>query len=255
MNIIGILGVIFGAAGFAVAVYSQYKQRKFEEQFERKEELRDMAETLKDIIEIGQNIRKSYYDFTTHDDLVGQIRMVARGALAVHHSTDSNPTVALDEVRIRVDGQDVAINSAEDALEARKDAGNIIHKSMYLPGAEDDMKYVLADHLRHVGAVYRSIDNIQESHPELIEQFDSSLLDEFEHTFDNLLLGSYGQIIQKKDGVVFNPEEFDSTAALEEELFQEFYWYDGIEDDLDNLSQLIERAEDIRKSAVQTSYS
>lgn len=253
--IFSLLGTLLAVAALVVALYNTRKQRKFEDQMEKKQELKELGGIVGDITDIRELFIEPFQDYTRHVDLEGEMRMIAREVLATHHSTGEPVTVAIREIHEGTGDDELEINTPESALEAIKNNRYIFFKIAILESS-NRVSYSATDFIIHkFSFMYKDLEQIERNYSELLSEFEPILTDELEELSDEILLQYFDWLLSLTEGQIFDPEEFETTEELEEAIFQEFICYPGMMEDLKKLDEVIDRAENTRKNIVQTSYS
>lgn len=257
MDLLSLLGAGFGAGGLLVGLYQYRKQKEMEKRIQRKEELREFAEELKEVhqwlSEFESRLRKSgrksnvWHDcrdflkeYSTHESVTGEY---PEAELSVFQFIDETQRKSID-------------NSGEFMYET--DAGEMPTIALEFQ-AEDfhptDQSYVFLNRLFSGGSKFiYQVDYIYDRNSEYLDEFCPQLLTEIELQIQGIVQNC----VEEAFSHVPYPELQSDVESIDEWatwLIEEILLYDRIEEDLNELSELIADLEDTRKRALQTSYS
>lgn len=270
---VAVIGALFGAGGLVAAAYSIYNQKKsqerldevqehtdrVQERLERKEDLKATAETLGKIVSVLNQIESLVTQPESHEDVYLELRDLGRDILAFQHATGDVPVVWLDG--IDTGGEDpIRINEPDQALEIAKTTNHsILFRLRIGKGDYSELdlsqSYLIWDAISYLNIGYGALGQLSEDHGDIIQEFDPNLADDIIDTMDEIFCGMMGRAIENRDGTTFDPREFENPNDISEGVLNYFIYYDGIEEDIRNLSALIDRTDDLRRNIVQTSYT
>lgn len=258
------IGVILSTGALIVSIYSIYKRRETQRQLEilrgqvdEKEELRNLSAELKDleddctsILNIIKNPMNS-----VETDLWGQLDLLSKEILKIHHSTGQPSNVVLFEMTAGTGDDEVVIENPQDAIQAMERGLRIWVGIIITTSGADDVLYRLEDCLWNHSYAYDALESLQKNYSGILKQFDSGLLDDTKSILDAILLGIVGSLLMNREGREFTPENFDNSDEMALAIFEYFVKYDTLDSDLKEVTEIIDRIEEVRKATVQASYS
>jgi hypothetical protein len=273
VDVVGLAGVTIGAAAVLLAAYSVYNQRKsqgqlnqvqkhterLQEQMDRKDNLRNLAEGLQRLISTLDKARSGIVHPRTSEDTNLEFRDLGRDILAFQHGTGENPTLKL--TKLETGGEDsIEINNVDQALDIAKRTNHSILLHLKLTGANHgnlnlSQSYLIWDAITYINISYDVLDWLDANQKEVLNEFDNEILDRVERTIDTIFKGIIQNAIERKSGQQFNPDDYSEPAELAEDVFHYFLYYDGIEEDVESLSNKIDELQALRLRIMQTSYS
>jgi hypothetical protein len=258
MDWLGFFGVVFGAAGLGLAFYSQVKQKKFEKQLERKEELRALSEQLEKVKDLEEPMNMLVSNPFSHEDLDLNLRSLGRDVLAQADATDGVPIVRVSEVSVGHGDSKQVYESPDQVLQALKD-GKLINVVFIADGNYDNFdrrrRYRFGRFLCWPSMFYRALDEIEKKNEGLVEQFSPELSNDIESTLDRIVVNLFDNIFLNKDGIEFDPVKYENADELGKDVLIKFLSYDGIEEDMEDFSELSNNVENVRTTVLQASYS
>lgn len=265
--LIGILGVIFGAGGLAVGMYSyrkqkefEEKQRRFEEQLERKEELRALAEALgelRDDLDFWCSLIEEPRDF---EDVDNGLYNLERDILSYRHSTKEAPRVYISDITAGDFTEGEQLYSTKDVMHYLQNTNESVLLRVQVGDKQPEnlllsSYYVFWDIISMAGFPFRRIQFIREEYEELLQQFDKNLMNDVETTAGNLLRNLLDRVFETKEGKVIDPSDYENTHEMGDHLYRYFLFYDGVLEDAEVLREEINRINRLRNDLLQTSYS
>lgn len=258
------LSVGFGGIGAIVGIYSLYRQRQTRQQMNRVQEQMDKKEDLQELAEDLQSLKENLQLF--HDglskpeesiDTWTQLMDLGRNILAYKHYSGRVPRVQVEEIVIRT-------NDDTEDYRNMKQVKRLLDIGCYPtfriePNVEDDAKHLIwgihfAHPLLNVNVIYNSVEQVSR-YEGLVSQFDQDLVIESEALVDEIIESILDHVTENSEGKKFGPSNYNDINDLSRDIYHFFVYYDDIDEDLEELSALIDRIEDLRTTAVETSYS
>lgn len=251
MALTEVVSILVGVGGLGVGAYSYYRQRETKQ---RKQRLNGLAEELNDLREGLEWVRDGYESPLTKTDLANQLNMLSKDCLAFKHETGKSPVVKLAGA-----SEDEIFKNKEQALDKYRTENTWAKVNLTIDprGTDYDSRlvYGIYDHLLHLPKTYQTLDEIQEHHKGTLEEFDPGLYDEIEESLNQVIGESHAAVLENLDGIEIRPDDYENVGQISESIFNHFWWYDGIESDLQDLSEKMERLEETRTMILQASYS
>lgn len=258
MNLVEVGSLIFGASGVGLAAYQVYKrkesekrQKKLENQIERKEELQDLAEDVKDLKESLDLLQTYLLNPLEHEDMWFALRDISRDMLVYNHSNDDVPKISLSELTTGVGDQKEVLGTPEEVLNAYKKGTLVFTKlqvseeqNVYLGNASYDIHHVIMPAL-HVFECLRDIDT---EYADLIDKFDSSLTEDVRDATEDIVCQINKNLLQKRDGVEFDPGDYESTEDITDHVYRTFVLPEEIKEEVKDLDDLIDRVGEVQTS-------
>lgn len=258
MDVIGLLGVFFGAGGLLIGLYSQYKQKKFEKRLEQKEELRELTEILEEFVDRLENLHLSLSTPLERRGLHKELVEFGKDIISYNHSSAEDVII---EVSVHTwEGENKKqIASTDEALEEFKPSGNLAFISLAIDGGQDyydeEIFCQLDKALDGLARVKFMIEGMDEEQKELMEELKPGLINEVETLLDTILVNVFEEALDTEPRLEYDPDDFEDVNELILHLFTACIVYDDLTADLEELADLIDEVEAVRKSALQTSYS
>jgi hypothetical protein len=251
MALTEVVSILIGAGGLGVGAYSYYRQR---ESKQRKQRLNELAEQLNDLREGLEQVRDGYESPLSKTDLAYQLDLLAKDCLAFQHKTGEPPTVKLAGAF-----EEEIFKNKEQALDKYRSENTWAKVNLTIDphGTDYDSRlvYPIYDHLLFLSRTYQTLAEIQEHHKGTLEEFEPGLYDDIEGNLNQVIRESHGTVLDNSDGKEIEPDEYESVEYISEAIFNHFWRYEGIESDLQELSEKIGKLEETRTMILQASYS
>lgn len=250
MALVENLSVLAGVGGLGFGAYQYYRARSDKK---RKQELNDLADELNELRWNIEDIVEVFESPTEKVDLSHQLDSCAKDVLAYKHETKNNALV-----KAKRSGTKEKISNAGQVLDIYKNSDDYVWYNLTLESGhteyESNLVYGISDHSANINSVYETIEELQEDHKGTLEEFSPGLYDEIEELMDIFVKNSYSQILGAKEGIEVNPDDHNNMEEMGRFLFFYFWYYDGIKEDLESLSELAEKIEETRTTILQASY-
>lgn len=251
MALTEVVSIFVGVGGLGVGAYSYYRQR---ETTLRKQRLNELAEDLNDLREELEWLRDGYESPLSRTDLAHQLDLLAKDCLAFKHETGKPPIV-----KVAGTTGEQPFKNKEQALDKYRSEHGYASVSLRIDprGTDYDTRiiYGIYDHLFRLPQTYQTLEQIQEHHKGTLEEFEPGLYGEIEESLNQIILESHGVVLESLGGTEIDPDHYENVASISEAIFDHFWRYEGIEDDLQDLSEKIEKLEETRTTILQASYS
>jgi hypothetical protein len=265
MNIIGVLGTLFGAGGLFIGVYSHYKQRQFEkrqqqfeEQLKRKEELRELANTLRDTANKLNESCQSLKHPSNNGKLWYDLYDFSKDVLAYEHTNSTLPDIKVAVVKYEGGGDRINIKDPHEAIEiySNNEIPNIYLEIDNSPGDPEEYTFLsISEAFNGIGWFKFHKRSLEEECEDLLNQMAPDLLDRVESQLDTILLNCFENALEVGPSTQFDPDEHLNIEDFAIGIVDDIIMYDNIDDDIEALSELVDEVEEIRKMALQSSYS
>jgi len=255
MTAVTIGSLVISIVAVSIAIHTKLQQRE-------SRELRGLGRELRGIQGSFESLNQELHDPRTHEDLNFNLKILSREILACKHETDDGLVqIGVSSYKFNRDGEEVdreTIESFETLVEMYK--SDKYPKIRVIVGNREKM-YATDENIwfhnafRNFSHIYQYLSKIEEQYGEKLEEFDSSLLDEVRDISDRMVEESSVHLIDENNTFEVNVEEFGTTEEIEDYAFEELFYYDGIEEDIEELEKLLEKVEELRKGILQASYS
>ena len=264
VDMVTIAGTGIGAIGVAIGTYSLYKQRntqeqmdRLEDQMDRKEELRNLSGKLGDLKQPLERMHRGLAKDVKEGDPWILFQDLSKNILAYEHYSGEIPRIKVDFIGFRTNSEELPYKNVSDTKVKIKDR---YRPSIRLePEIQDDAEsfvwgLYVSDPFLSLYRLFEIKEEIEE-HQEIISQFDETLLREIEVIVVNIVENIFEHADHRSSGKIFDPTEFKNVDTLALEVYEYFIEYDGFEDDLEELSNILKRTEEVRKTVLEASYS
>lgn len=256
-DILQVFSVVLAAAALAVAIYSRRKQRKVEKRLNRKEDLKSLADDLDDLRLYSEDLESNLRNPFNHDDLAMHLSSAARELLAVNHDSSQTPEVEYN-LSIESDTEQIKPADPDELLDNLKQ-NTRIHLSIAVGSTIDEYDGYFGGSIDQAlwpaDGFYDSLSDAKESHPELLDEFDTGIISDIEEKVDSIIIALAIEIIEIDEPVDFPVHEYEGTREISQAVFETAFYYNGIEEDLNELSNLNNQLADLRADVLQVSYS
>ena len=253
MNYLALITVgsfIISVIAVSIAVHTKLQRRE-------SQELRKLAQKLADVTQTADILITELRNPRTHEDLNVDLQEIAREALSCKHETGSE-TVLIALSPIESLSSEEEITDYTELVNKHK-SGEYFSLNVVVGDREKmyttKRKPLLHNPIRNSSYLYEYLDDIKQEHSEKMSEFDDSLLEDFEAHLDKIVNSSSKNITDAKNRFNFNINDFETTEEIGDYVFEETFYYDGIEEDLETLEELLEEVEELRKTVLQASYS
>lgn len=258
MNLIGILGVLFGAAGVVIGLYSRYKQRNLEKRIERKEDLKDIVEDLDEVIGWMEDFRDELSGPKNNVAAWTKFRDFCKDILGYHHFSEESVKIKVSVFQFVEGGERKSIADEKVAvnLYEESDSPTISIEIEDKEGYSEEILFMHLDEYFQGAAKFKfRKGTLKRGNEELIEEFCAGLLSDIDSQVTTILENCYREAIRTKPFLEVDPSNYENIDDIALNMYEEVIIYDGIEEDIDELSTLIDDLKETRQAALQTSYS
>lgn len=240
-----------------LSLYSIYRNRDLRKQFERKEKLGELADKIATLEERLERFQSLIGDPTAERDFSIILFQISRETLAFEHTSDQLPKFVLKYgVRDTELDDNLDVFGEEDSPTDYLKGGGNMWPDFRIEQSEEshlgnalDLNFPFA----LIGDAYSVIDELEEEHGELVEEFDPGFLSELESHLDAIVSGMFRSAHYAT--VEVDPDEFEDADEIGLFVFKELFYYDGISEDLDGLTDQRDDLNELRQLVLQTSYS
>lgn len=258
MSLIGILGVLFGAMGVIIGLYSRYKQRELEKRIERKEDLKDVVESLDKVIEWMEDFQEGLS--SPKNDIAAWVELedFCKDVLGYHHLSNNTVTISISVFQFVEGGERKPINDEEIAVNLydKNDSPTISIEIEDVEGYSEETCFMHLDmYFRGAGKFKFQKGSLKREHEELIEEFCAGLLSDIDSQITTILENCIREALKNEPSLEVDPDNYKNLEGIAFDIYETAIRYDGIKGDLDDLDDLIDDLKKTRQSALQTSYS
>jgi len=283
--VIEILSLLFGAAALLLAIYSRHKQaeseerqeelvekqRRMEERLEKKEELHELADDLDEIIDWLTELEDSLSSLPPtptpskqwqEPDKIWWDRLVQIGkdSLAFKYQTGEFPPFSLDVYDYRKSDEKWPFEGPEEAVEAFNDLNRMPSITVTLEQGDelysDEPEFSNLDRVLEGAGKYKyRIPSLEDDKRELLDEFSEGILEEIDSNIDTITLNVFRQALDAPSKIELDLEKVDSVEHFAATICFNALVYDGLNEDIEELSSKIAELEDVRKRVRQTGYS
>lgn len=255
VEILTLAGVVFGGIAVLIAVYSRIKQQDVERQLKRKEELSDIAELLYDLIQSIKTARNVLDDPLGHPDLSTQLDQLGKEVLAIHHETEQEVPVIVNNFELVSDENEYQIDDWDKLKDNILTGGHVSLNLTVNHERTTVNTFPISEFFFVILPAYEKLDKLRREHGEILDEFEPGLLDDIEDQLDSVTRGIAENIIDMRDGSEYDPEEYESNNMLAVSIYFDFLLYEKWGDDYRSIAELSERIEEVRSKILQASYS
>lgn len=243
MGLFEVGSLIVGVGGFLFGAYTTYNSRSEAKEKERRRSLSKELNGLRNSLEF---MRKGFQSPLSLTDTSHQLELISKDLIVFNHFSDETPTV--NHTMRTKDGE---IASADQALAtAKSDDGYIVLNLEIYSDVKDENMYRTArvsDHISHANNIYEDLHEIDEDYRDILDNYDPSLYNDTEDILDNVIFNSYEHVLNQSPNEVNSIVINDSIGTISRFVFYTYWNYDGIDEDMKELSDVIDRIEESRK--------
>lgn len=268
------VGTVIGGAGLLVTVgfgLFEYQKRKqadqqrkaMEQRLERKEELEGLSDELAELNGRITTFCDHLLQPRLHEDMEFALHNLGTDVLSYVHAANENPTLAIEEVRIRYYGErkDAIPEDVGAVLDfySREDREGMVRVGLEIPEGEEALSYPVHTDidggLNEAGYVIRKMQEVQAEYQGLLANFDSSLMADVEEATGQVVLASCEQVFTGKEGVEVVPDEYEDPLQLEDAIYEEFLLSEDVYSAVEELREVAERVDEVQTDVIKTSFS
>lgn len=258
MDILSVLGVAFGGGGLVIGLYQYRKQKEMERRIERKDDLKGFADTLEEIDEWIEEFESQLRDPGKESAVLYRTRDLFKEYYTHYSLTDEFPEAKLSICYFKSEQKKLEIGSPEEFMEAiDEDKSPVI--TLELPEIEakgEDNTFVHLDRVFSGGRKFLyQHSKFSDQHYEYLDEFAPGLLQELESEIENVIERCVEEAFSHEPYPKMSSLNSETIDDVAESCIEQILFYDGLEDDLDRISELRQEVNDTRKRALQTSYS
>ncbi|WP_156224411.1 hypothetical protein [Haloferax gibbonsii] len=244
------VGIGLSIIAVGISLHTKYQQRQ-------KDKLRELANKLKRVQDDLQCIEREVTNPRTHEDIELSLTDIPREMLACKHELGKDNISIFTEVTtgFRSDSNDVP-DPDKLSNKIRSDEPYLVEvkigdrSEMYL----SERNFMIDDPFRYSSRALTELSDIEEEFGTTIDEFNDSLIPELKSRLESIIRRHSEHIIHN-DEFTLQVSQYESTEEMGTAVFEQIYYYDGIEEDLEGLSEVYDEVEDLRTTILQTSYS
>ena len=247
---LNIVAISISAVALILTVHTKYKQR-------HKKKFKQLSGELDELVDITKDILQIYNDPRSHEDIDISVDQLIREVIKTHHDTEGEQVQIIPKITTGTGDNKKEIDDVEKALDMYK-SGDFF--SIYLTiGSREDM-YVSSREINFIPPYdgvrffYDSLNEIQTEYSNVINEFDENLLENMEITVDEIAESALKVLLNEMQPIEVNVDQYESEE-LGEYLLDKMFYYDGVDQDLQQLENQVEDLEELRQLVLQTSYT
>jgi len=248
--VVELIALIVSVVSVSIALHTKYRQRK-------KDELKGLANELQELEKIGQNMSEIILHPRSHEDNEYSLDDLAKEVLTGKYETGNDQMMVV--VQIKESFTDEETIDDPNALLSKYKNGEMIVWDFKVGNLEElyttDRTIHLHAPIGHSAYMYKRLNRIERDYNDVINEFDESLLADFKTTLDKIVKQTATHATKKCDTIDVHVEEFENTEEIGTYVFETSFLYDGIEDDIEDFNQKLNRIEEFRTTVLQASYS
>lgn len=245
------IGIAISLVAITISLHTKYKQR-------RKDRLKDLAAKLKSIRRNSERIGEVLENPRSHEDLDLRLYELPREMFACHHETGDEDVSILLTISTGFGEESKELEDRSEIFDRYKN-NDRLHLQLKVGNPDQlyasDRQYHMTDPFRYTSYIYEKISKIEEEYGSVIEEFNETLLGDLESHLDAMLKQHTDHLIVKSNIFSMNVNEFESADEIGEAVFRTMFYYNGLEDDLEELDEKLGEVEELRTTVLQTSYS
>jgi hypothetical protein len=270
MDIATIVGSasLLTAVGFGLYQYRKQKEsdrqrRKVEHRLQRKENLEELSKNLQALHDRTTTLSEHIIHPRTNEDMDLALYDLSGDVLSYAHANNENPVVSVDELEFRHPNEERnrILNEEVEVVDAyNKTVGNgYVSIFIHIEQSRDHLRYStrrsISGGLRGISFVHEQLQTIRNGHVDILDQFDSSLIEDTVNALNQLTTACFKQIFESYDGVEFDLDDYETPTELEDAIYSEFLLSEEVHTAIDDLEEVSERIDEIQKAVISTSYS
>ena len=255
MPVVTVGSLLISIIAVGIAIHTKLQQRE-------SRELRKIAEELEEIHEGLEATHSQLQNHKSHIDLENNFEMLTKEILACKHdvNTDTVQIFISCYITIRDDNGNIDSEEIEDTEKLiKKYKDERINIGIRVGNREElhmtNLRISLFNPINYIASVFNSVDEIEEQHTEKLEKFDKSLLHNVRNISEKIIKSHSTYLANNDYQFEINIENHKNTEAIEKFTFEEVFYYEDIEEDLDELKEIVEEVEELKKGIIQASYS
>lgn len=249
MSFHGPVAVGLSLVAVIVSLHTKYKQRQ-------KNQLRELARSIEGTKSALLRLHREILSPRTDEDLELRLYEIPREILACAHELEEDDIGIAPNLEKGTGENSRNVESLDEGVELFENGeymyikikvGSV--KGMYM----SDREFRMRSPLLNIKTIRSSIKEIRDNHGDIVEDFDNGSLNEV----DTLSMEILSSIIENIQNNEFSEIDVSDKTVNEigDEIFEEVIYYDGIEEDLNRLDDLIDNVEELRQVVLQTSYT
>ncbi|WP_132056840.1 hypothetical protein [Halorussus amylolyticus] len=245
------IGIGLSLVAILIALHTKYKQRE-------KDRLRDLAGKLKTIRENLKYIPKTLQNPHSHEDLDLRLYEIPRDMLACHYKTGQDEVTISVKIETGYGEDSKELNNSEKIFDKYIN-GERFHIRLRVGNPDEfyasDRQFLITDPFSYSSYFYDQVSDVEQEFGDVIEDFDEELLKNLKSHLRSMLRQHSNHLVEESQSFSLNVSDFESAEELGEEVFKELYYYNDLEDDIEELERKLEELESFRTTILQTSYS
>lgn len=248
--VVELIALVISVVSVSVALHTKYRQRK-------KDELKQLSNDLQDLQKMSEDLLEVLFSPRVNEDNELSLEDLAKEVLTAKHETDRDQILIAVLISTTLSDND-AINDADEVLRRYREnervfwnfkIGNM--EELYTTGRTVHL-HAPIDYTPHM---YDKISKIESNYSDVISEFDDSLLDDFEGILDRIVKQTAKHGTGKYSNFHISVDDFEDTDEIGIHVFETTFHYNGIEEDIEDLEQKLDRIEEFRTTVLQASYS
>lgn len=248
--VVELIALLISVTSVSIALHTKYKQRK-------KNELKQLSNELQNLQRMSEDMIEVLFSPRVHEDNEISLEDMAKEVLTGKHETESDQILIAVLINTTISDN----NKIEDPDEIlrRYEENEMIFWNFQVGNLDELYTTGRTVHLHapieYSSYMYEKISEIDENHSDIISEFDETLLDDFKIILDRIVKQTAIHATEKYSTFHINVEGFENVEEIGTHIFETTFHYDGIEEDIEDLNQELDRIEEFRKTVLQASYS
>ena len=266
---IGVIGLVFGVIGVALALYSIIKQKKLETRIKEKEKLKDLSRQLDNyIIPMINNTVDEIDNPTNNYDLLSQLQMLAQEIVSKAFDEKKEIVKLTTEIRFWLEDKskstegknpekhEIEIENEKDIVEYLKyleegKCPSIVIDCTLGSGTSYDVNYFIL----WITSWFSDINKLETDFGNLMEEFKPDLIQNLKDSLKEILTATLNSAIGSKEMEV-NTQKFSKTEDIGLWIYRSVNGnQELISPLLDRLKKIKIELENLRETLVMTSYT
>jgi hypothetical protein len=246
--VVGWLALAVSVVACAITIRREYRDRQ-------KNQLKELAMELQDIQKAANQLITELRNPRKHEDNKLWLEDIANQVLIGKHETESDKLNV--GVEIKKSSSDVDIKNTDELMSYYKNnefvyynikIGNI--DELYTTGRTVNLHTPIGYSAR----IYEKTSKIEQEYSDTINELDGEFLDDLEEVLDEIVRSASDHAVNDYPWFEITVSRYDTADEISTHVFETVFHYPGMEKDLENLSEEIERIEDYRTTVLQASY-
>jgi len=256
MDVSVLLGISISVFGIIIAIASFLKQKNLEKRIKKKEEFKEIAKELENFEDKINFLNDILNNPFKDEDLYHQLKFLAKDIIAYKHDTGRNSTIIInprveDSSSNRESTVKKVIENGEQWVDLLGKDEVYISTDMWRK-EETGMAYGF-DLPNHIDICFHLLKEIKK-HEEILNEFKPGFTQKLEDCIERIAYKIFSSIIEKNK-LSIDPDKFNTVDDMVREIYFALINYNNLKPILDELKEIIDDVEQVRRDLLRTSYS